>query len=75
MLILKKAMKFLFILEQIPVQVAKYSEFWSFYVYRCTHMFRLLRRHLLLHIIVCKTSMLKFSIALEFFICSLFKEY
>jgi len=26
-------------------------------------MFRLLRRHLLLHIIVCRTSMLKFSIA------------
>ena len=41
----------------------------------CTHMFRLLRRHLLLHKIVCKTSMLKFSIALEFFTCALFKEY
>jgi len=41
----------------------------------CTHMFRLLRSHLLLHITVCKTSMLKFSIALEFFNCSLFKEH
>jgi len=30
----KKAMKFLFIFEQIPIQVAKYSEFLSFYVYR-----------------------------------------
>ena len=30
----KKPMKFLFILEQIRIQVAKYSEFWSFYVYR-----------------------------------------
>ena len=41
----------------------------------CTHVFRLLRRHLLLHIIVCKTSVLKFSIALEFFTCALFKEH
>jgi hypothetical protein len=40
----------------------------------CTHMFRLLRRHLL-HIIVGKTSTLKFSIVLEFFKCSLFIEY
>ena len=38
-------------------------------------MFRLLRRHLLLHTIVCKTNILKFSIALEFFTCALFKEY
>ena len=30
----KKRMKFLFILEQIWMQVAKYPEFWSFYVYR-----------------------------------------
>jgi len=41
----------------------------------CTHMFRLLRRHLLLQLILCKTSMLKFSIALEFFTCALPKEY
>jgi len=27
-------MKFLFILEQIRIQVAKYSEFWSLYVNR-----------------------------------------
>jgi hypothetical protein len=40
----------------------------------CTHMFCLLRRHLLLHIIVCKTSMLQFSIALEFFTCALLKS-
>ena len=41
----------------------------------CTHVFRLLRRHLFLHIIVCETSVLKFSIPLEFFTCALFKEY
>jgi len=59
MFILTKATKFLFILKQVPVQVAKYSEFWPLYVsIWCTHMFRLLRRHLL-HIIVCKTSMLQ----------------
>ena len=40
----------------------------------CTHMFRLFRRHLLFHIILCKTSMSKFSIALDFFACALFKE-
>jgi len=34
MFILKKAMKFLFILEHIPDYVAKYSKFWSFYVCR-----------------------------------------
>ena len=39
----------------------------------CTHMFHLFRRHL--HIIVCKTRMLKFSVALEFFTRALFKEY
>jgi len=39
-----------------------------------THMLRLLQLHHL-HIIVCKTSMLKLSIALEFFNCSLFKQY
>jgi len=42
---------------------------------RCTHMFCLLQQHLLLHIITCKTSMLKFSFAVEFFTCALFKEY
>jgi len=30
----KKAMKFLFILEQIRIQVARYSEFWSLNVYQ-----------------------------------------
>jgi hypothetical protein len=30
----KKAITFLFILEQIRIYVAKYSEFWSLYVYR-----------------------------------------
>jgi len=64
-------MEFLFILEQIRIQVAKYFEMFIW----CTHMFRLLRHHLLLHIIVCKTSMLKFYIALEFFTCALFREY
>ena len=39
-----------------------------------THMFRLLRRYHILNIIVCKTSMLKFSIALEFFTCALFQR-
>jgi len=41
----------------------------------CTHTFRPLRRHPLVHIIVGKTSMLKFFIALELFACALFKEY
>ena len=41
----------------------------------CTKMFRLLRRHALLHITVYKTSMLKSSIDLDFFDCSLFKEH
>ena len=41
----------------------------------CAYMFCLIRCYLLVHIIVCKTSMLKFSIVLEFFKCSLFKEY
>jgi len=27
-------MKFLFILQHIPIKVAKYSEFWSFYIYQ-----------------------------------------
>ena len=57
----KKPMEFLSILEQVFMFIG------------CTHMFRLLRHHLLLHIIACKTSMLKFSIPLEFFTCSLFK--
>jgi hypothetical protein len=39
----------------------------------CTHMFCLLRCHFLLHIIVYKTSILKFPVALEFFNCSLFR--
>jgi hypothetical protein len=37
-------------------------------------MFRLLRRHILLYKIVCKTSMLTFPIVLEFFNCSLFRR-
>jgi hypothetical protein len=41
----------------------------------CTHMFYLLRYHLLLQIIVCKTSILKFSFTLEFFTCALVIEY
>ena len=41
----------------------------------CTHVFRLLRRTLLLHIILCKTSTVKFSIAVEVFTCALFKDY
>ena len=39
----KNAMKFLFILEQIRIQVVKYSEFWSLYVNRvCPHVLSLM---------------------------------
>jgi hypothetical protein len=39
---------------------------------RCTHMLRFLRRSLLLHVTVCKTSRLVFSIAVErFYLCSI----
>jgi len=39
-----------------------------------TRIFRLLRPNLRLHIIACKTSGLKFSIAVGFFTCALFKN-
>jgi hypothetical protein len=38
-------------------------------------MFRLFRSNLLLHIIVCKTSRLKFSFAVDLFSCAIFKEF
>jgi len=66
-------MKFLFILEQIWIQVANIPNSGFLMLIGCTHIYRLLRRHLLLHIIACKTSM--FSIAVEFFTCALFKDY
>jgi len=73
-------MKFLFILEQIRTQVSQYElgikcphaeglnipNSGLLMLIGCTHIFRLLQRHLFLHIIVCKTSM--FSIAVEFFL-------
>jgi len=64
-------MKFLFILEHIPVC----GKIFGILVFLCLSgapTFRLLRRHLLFHTIVCKICMLKFSIASEFFNCSLF---
>jgi len=38
-------------------------------------MFRLFQRRLLPHIIVCKRSKMKFSAAVDFFTCALFKKY
>jgi len=69
----KKPMKFLFVLEQIRIQVAKYTNSSPLMLIGCTHIYRLLRRHIFLHITACKTSM--FPIALEFFTFALFKEY
>ena len=43
--------------------LAKYSKFQSLHVYLANHAFRLFWHHILLHITVCKTSRLKFSIA------------
>jgi hypothetical protein len=75
MFILKKAMKFLFLLEQIRTYVAKYSELWSLYDYRVhPHVPSLTTPPPSPHNRV-KTSMLKFSIAVAFFACALFKEY
>jgi len=65
-------MEFLVNLKQIRMQVAKYFEI-CFVFIGWTHMFRLFRRHL--NTIVCKTSLLKFSIALKFFTCALLKKY
>jgi len=72
---LKKKKKFLFILEQVPVQVAKYSEFWSLYVSRVDPHVPSVTMPPHSPQIVCKTGTLKFSIAVRFFTCALFKEY
>ena len=68
-------MKFLFIFEQIPVQVAKYSEIWSLHVNRVNPHAPSVTRPPPSPQIVCKTSMLKFSIVVVFLTCALFKEY
>jgi hypothetical protein len=48
----------------------------SFFMFTgCIHKFRPFRCYRLLHIIACKTSKLKFSVAVEFFSCALLKEY
>jgi hypothetical protein len=41
----------------------------------CTHLFPLFYRELLLLIIVCKICKLIFSVAVEFFTCTLLKEH
>jgi len=68
-------MKFLFIVEQVPVQVAKYSEFWSLHVNRVHPHVPPVTMPPHSPQIVCKTSVLKFSIAVQFFTCALLKEY
>jgi len=68
-------MKFLFIFEQVQDKWLNIPNSGFFMFIRCTHLFRLLLRHLCLHIITCKTGILKFSIAVDFCICALFKEY
>ena len=59
MFILEIAIKILFIIEQIQVKWLNIPNSGLFMFIGCTPMFCLLRCHLLLHIILCKTSMLK----------------
>ena len=73
--ILKKPWNFSLSLSGSGYKWLNISKSGLFMFIGCTHMFRLLRRHLILHIITCKTSILKFSVTLESFTCSLFNKY
>jgi len=67
-------MKCLFIFEQVQDKWLNILNSGFFMFIRCMHLFHLFRCHLL-HIIACKTSILKFSFAADFCTCALFKEY
>jgi len=65
----------LFSKRYVPVSYSVTMEKALIYISDVSHMFHLFQRNLLPHIITCKRSKLKFSAAVDFFTCALFKEY